>query len=146
MRDRLIELVKNAHDEQKYLTSDKSINAIADYLLEQGVIVPPCKVGDEVYVITYCRCGNVECYEQWQCHKKTTKRTPKSYYTAMEQQMGYKTFFNDIKVEKRYVSIGTICHKVLKKPFELKMIAELGKTVFTNKEDAVKALRGGDDK
>lgn len=52
MRDRLIELVKNAHDEQKYLTSDKSINAIADYLLDNGVIVPPCKVGDKVYQVT----------------------------------------------------------------------------------------------
>lgn len=51
-KERLVELVKNAHDEQKYLTSDKSINAITDYLLEQGVIVPPCKVGDVVYLIT----------------------------------------------------------------------------------------------
>ncbi len=47
MKERLVELVKNAHDEQKYLTSDKSINAIADYLLENDVIVPP----DELYSI-----------------------------------------------------------------------------------------------
>ena len=51
MRDRLIELVKKAHDEQKYLTSDKSINAIADYLLDNGVIVLPCKVGQTVYFV-----------------------------------------------------------------------------------------------
>lgn len=49
MKDRLVELLKNAHDEQKYLTSDKSIQAIADYLLANGVIVPPCKVGDKMY-------------------------------------------------------------------------------------------------
>ena len=52
MKERLVELVKKAHDEQKYLTSDKSINAIADYLLENGVIVPLCKVGDKVYYVS----------------------------------------------------------------------------------------------
>lgn len=51
MRERLVELIQNAHDEQKYLTSDKSIQAIADYLLANGVVVPPCKVGDIVYLI-----------------------------------------------------------------------------------------------
>lgn len=49
MRNRLVELLKNAHDEQKYLTSDKSIQAIADDLLANGVVVIPCKVGDIVY-------------------------------------------------------------------------------------------------
>lgn len=29
----------------------KTLGDIADYLLANGVIVPPCKVGDEVYVI-----------------------------------------------------------------------------------------------
>ena len=28
-------------------------NAVADYLITNGVIVPPCKVGDEVWVIDY---------------------------------------------------------------------------------------------
>ena len=28
---------------------------LADYLLEHGVIVPPCKVGDKVYYIEMCR-------------------------------------------------------------------------------------------
>lgn len=29
----------------------KTLGDIADYLLENGVIVPPCKVGDTVYII-----------------------------------------------------------------------------------------------
>ena len=52
MRDRLIELLKKADKN----TSDKGItdyaDAIADnadYLLANGVIVPPCKVGDTVW-------------------------------------------------------------------------------------------------
>lgn len=46
MRDRLVELL-----EQKmhpYLADD-----IADYLIENGVIVPPCKVGDKVWFNTF---------------------------------------------------------------------------------------------
>jgi hypothetical protein len=44
MRDRLVELL-----EQKmhpYLADD-----IADFLIENGVIIPPCKVGQRVYAI-----------------------------------------------------------------------------------------------
>lgn len=48
MRDRLIELVKGNPD---IWMSDRASEMIADYLLANGVIVPPCKVGDTVYRI-----------------------------------------------------------------------------------------------
>ncbi len=52
MRDRLIELVKNA---EKEFPKDKPVldieEFVADFLLANGVIVPPCKVGDVVYII-----------------------------------------------------------------------------------------------
>lgn len=65
MRDRLIELFKQKscvyNECEKECSScgnfemyDSTIEHIADYLLENGVIVPPCKVGDTVYVITDC--------------------------------------------------------------------------------------------
>ena len=41
MRDRLIELLGD------YLYSEQ----IADHLLKNGVIVPPCKVGDKVFFV-----------------------------------------------------------------------------------------------
>ena len=53
MRDRLIELIddfihyENAND----LNSDERKERLADYLIEEGVIVPPCKVGNEVWFI-----------------------------------------------------------------------------------------------
>ncbi len=70
-RDRLIELLKQGNREcsQKSLAeikkildekhsynseTDKPFNlweALADYLLANGVIVPPCKVGDTVYIV-----------------------------------------------------------------------------------------------
>ena len=45
MRDRLIELLIEGH--KQYLFYDQ----IADYLLANGVIAPPCKVGDTVYCL-----------------------------------------------------------------------------------------------
>ena len=53
-RERLIELLCSAHFgsktfEQQYYKS--TITKIADYLLENGVIVPPCKIGDVVYIL-----------------------------------------------------------------------------------------------
>jgi hypothetical protein len=50
MRDRLIELIKQAKKHTKNANSDIERNMIfADYLLANGVIVPPCKVGDKVW-------------------------------------------------------------------------------------------------
>ena len=45
-RDRLIELISKV----QYMGGLES--KLADYLIENGVIVPPCKVGDTVYYIT----------------------------------------------------------------------------------------------
>lgn len=47
-RDRLIELIQSAVDGCARHWAEK----IADYLIANGVIVPPCKVGDTVYEIT----------------------------------------------------------------------------------------------
>lgn len=58
MRDRLIELITNADTYDSYAcklcTDDDSCELchakiLAEYLLENGVIVPPCKVGDDIY-------------------------------------------------------------------------------------------------
>lgn len=62
-RDRLIELIKKSEfygenecvDCQNIELCNKcsfhlDMSKLADYLLDNGVIVPPCKVGDKVYV------------------------------------------------------------------------------------------------
>lgn len=48
MRNRLIELIQNSVNG----CARHWAEIIADYLLANGVIVPPCKVGDTVYVVT----------------------------------------------------------------------------------------------
>lgn len=56
-RERLIELIKNApttdtvYGNIKLETPIQTVQTIADHLLANGVIVPPCKVGDRVYSI-----------------------------------------------------------------------------------------------
>lgn len=58
MRDRLIELIKARHLEwlrKEYdRETDKNVcEYLADHLLAEGVIVPPCKVGQTVHCIRY---------------------------------------------------------------------------------------------
>lgn len=52
MRDRLIELISQV----QYMGGLEG--RLADYLLANGVIVPPCKVGQTVFFYT-CVCGEV---------------------------------------------------------------------------------------
>ena len=54
-RERLIDLIREAKKHTKNANSDLERNMIfADYLLEHGVIVLPCKVGDRVYRPSDC--------------------------------------------------------------------------------------------
>lgn len=48
MRDRLIELLDIIIQ-----PGEKTMGDIADHLLTNGVIVPPCKVGDKLYYIAH---------------------------------------------------------------------------------------------
>lgn len=47
-RERLIEMLNEWGNKENDGVRSESI---ADYLLENGVIVPPCKVGDTVYIL-----------------------------------------------------------------------------------------------
>ena len=60
MRERLIELILACDMENEVLVCFKerpknrqAAEIIADHLLANGVIVPPCKVGDEIWVVEY---------------------------------------------------------------------------------------------
>ena len=51
MRDRLIELLKEANDVVQLNGFEFNANVMADFLLANGVIVPPVKMGQTVYRI-----------------------------------------------------------------------------------------------
>lgn len=58
-RDRLIELVcKGIQEFGKSTVKCSADEYIADYLIVNGVIVPPCKVGDTVYYFS-CNFGTI---------------------------------------------------------------------------------------
>ena len=50
MRDRLVDLITEAHTKWSYSIGDFE-SVCADHLIENNVIVPPCKVDDTVYCI-----------------------------------------------------------------------------------------------
>ena len=50
MRDRLIELIISA-DISLFGTDKPYAEVYADHLIANGVIVPPCKVGDKIYMV-----------------------------------------------------------------------------------------------
>jgi hypothetical protein len=53
MRDRLIELLKNSPHLDVLFGGDEEYAKAADHLLAAGCIVPPCKVGQNVYYETF---------------------------------------------------------------------------------------------
>lgn len=69
MRDRLIELLDNFSfaclktcDGKHGGCHSCQIGQIADYLITNGVIVPPCKVGDTVYYISFGKIYKGKCH------------------------------------------------------------------------------------
>lgn len=65
MRDRLIELLNHKYDhycDQCGVNKDSHYTEnLADYLIENGVIVPPCKVGDKIYIVAEITNKIIEC-------------------------------------------------------------------------------------
>ena len=58
MKERLIDLMEEWGNEN---TDSFPFESVADFLIKNGVIVPPCKVGDKVYYISENpRCLSVE--------------------------------------------------------------------------------------
>lgn len=93
-------------------------NAIADYLLANGVIVPPCKVGDTVYAVTL----NTETF---------TYGIHRGYISCI-----------DIRSTGNYI---IICHEGLDdEPYFDKICGrfdDFGKNVFFSREEAEAALK-----
>lgn len=135
MRDRLVELINN--NGSSVLTAN-DFEELADYLLENGVIVPPCKEGDTVYIIKRCSCNKPDCYHTQQCYKKITMQTPKFVDRVMMLETGRKCKYDYFGRGMSYEEYekGTVCRTIYEKPFTLEMLTKIGKTVFLTKEEA----------
>lgn len=124
MRDRLIELIDDfIHTEDvKWWYSAELDEQLADYLLANGVIVPPCKVGDKFYKI-----------ERW-CTEGGFWEKPKYAYSSTCEDCCEECDGKDEIIEYTFHSPQQI----------LSLEREFGKHVFLSHEEAEKALKGGE--
>ena len=123
MRDRLIELLNeatfgvNVHTLADHLKKE-TIEAVADYLLANGVIVPPCKVGDTVYYLNT------------------------QYHMAL-----YRNTVYEAKVARIVVTSLGVCLVIHIRDesgcCEIPDVKDFGKTVFLTREEAEQTLKGG---
>lgn len=118
--------------------------ALADYLLANRVIVPPCKVGDTVYVITDCSkimmsydndyltgTGAIECpYEDackfTECNDENTQVLETCVSHLLNDEYDGWTFGCE-KIN--------CCYN----------FSAIGKIVFLSREEAERALEGGEN-
>ena len=107
-RERLIELMQEWGTNN---TDSFPFESVADYLIANGVIVPPCKVGDMVYTVSRYYGGIWKIYE---CRVDG--------FTVYKRNV-----FMSISNDEHYCFGVNIC--------------EIGKTVFLTKEEAEKALK-----
>lgn len=110
MRDRLIEILS------KPIYPKEGVNlaeVIADYLIDNGVIVPPCKVGETVYKVHYPL-------------KSICEYTVKAIYFTEDK--------------KYYPKPHIIVHHEFSRGRLRLNFTEIGKTVFLTREEAEKAL------
>ena len=117
MRDRLIELLQNFADgtytSNGTITDGTKVDDVVDYLIANGVIVPPCKVGDSVY-------SNV--------------LDEIEGFVVVSMELAYKA--------KGFVGEFVSNNGTYPMLFNFENI---GKTVFRTREEAEKALKGGEE-
>lgn len=112
MRDLLVKLLDKTFEEQYKKCNIITAEHIADYLLANGVIVPPCNVGDIVWFIESI---------DWQ----QTKWSCDCGKVSMIQQKSNKTWKFRISTGNRLADYAS---------------ERIGKTVFFSKEEAEKAV------
>ena len=110
-RDKLIELLEDTLYEWECDVSKETVMEIAEHLIENGVIVPPCKVGDTLY--------------------EPTDRGTISEYEVLAVSVELFSTFIEWKIKEgivwRYV------HEINSN--------EISRTVFLTREEAERALK-----
>lgn len=121
MRDRLIELIDDSGVLAKcgchYNDVNRFCKQLADYLLENGVIVPPVKVGDTVYYLN------------------------KTYTLGLHINKIYEA--NVVRIINTSIGIGFVI-RITSDYGRCEIVnCDWNKTLFSTKEKAEKALKGG---
>lgn len=129
MRDRLRNMIANIITSADDTRTFEDI--VADELIAQGVIVPPCKVGDTVYVISSTRVKEAKVYEM--CIIKDNRMLFLIMFDCDEDCDGcpFNTWSKSYCGE--WYCGGQYGHTTLDE-------SDFGKTVFLTREEAEKAL------
>ena len=128
-RDRLIKLISRV----QYLGGLEE--KVADHLLANGVIVPPCKVGDTVYVITTKR----PCYACKLCSDFCHKNCSFDDRNELVIKLARACSIDHSEINKVHLEIdqSKMCHS-----YEYTCwFEDFGKTVFLTKEEAEAKLK-----
>ena len=124
MRDRLIELIRKARKNTKGANCDLEREMrFADYLLANGVIVPPCKVGDTVY--SFCDVFGVilpYVVQNFGVGFMGKDRPNYCFWEATSHATETDELLDEIEFD----------------------LDEIGKTVFLTREEAEAKLKGGE--
>ena len=118
MKYRLIELLSTAPAD---FNGNRNVSTLADYLLANGVIIPPCKVGDIVYHINTFSPRNPIIKE---CEVDAL------HITSGKNKRGHK--------KPSYVLVRDIMMQSLSTRIYFE---EFGKTLFLTREEAEQALK-----
>ena len=118
-RERLVELLNKSCEARGWLMN--GAGTIAGYLLENGVIVLPCKVGDTVYIV---------------------HNTAESIELDCSETCIYETVIDSIHISG-IVEYHMFYKKIIHPDCDFFSDKDIGKTVFLTKEEAEKALKGG---
>ena len=140
MRERLIELLLskscmtnecpdvNCEECECIAVHTGDADKIADYLLANGVIVPPCKVGDKVWLIN----------SQFDClQRRFIKFVNEGYVKAIKISM------KPMKITIEYPDVNDSKGRCKGADYSAQSI---GKTVFLTKEEAENALKARERK
>ena len=130
MHDRMVELINRGMDKYNKNPPRQFFSSfLADYLLDNDVIVLPCKVGDTVYILETLpdsdKCENCKYYYEGGMG---------DYPACEKTRYGYR---------------ATECIEIVEVIVTKKQLYwwlymnEFGKTVFLTREEAEQALKGG---
>ena len=122
-RERLIEILKDNQGDSTYYMTDEAVQSVSDVLLDNGVVVLPCKVGDTVYIV---------------------HNTAESIDLDCSETCIYETVIDSIHISG-IVEYHMFYKKIIHPDCDFFSDKDIGKTVFLTKEEAEKALKGGEE-
>ena len=139
-RDRLIELLVKTFGEQYEKRGLLTAHHTADHLLANGVIVPPCKVGDTMYKVCTVN-SRIKMGQLWDGNVVKTNCDRCGYRNCHCYDIGLRKHDPDTMID-------VIVPKTISSiEFAVKIIPYVGTVWFNTKEEAEQALkdRGKED-